>query len=31
MAITTDSPVPRGVIEEIVGGDGFVAGYSLSL
>jgi D-3-phosphoglycerate dehydrogenase len=31
MVITTDSPVPRAVIDEIVAGDGFVAGYTLTL
>jgi len=31
MAITSDAPVPRAVIEEIVAGEGFVAGRTLSL
>jgi D-3-phosphoglycerate dehydrogenase len=31
MAITTDSPVPRTVIDEIVASDGFVAGRTVSL
>jgi D-3-phosphoglycerate dehydrogenase len=31
MAITTDSPVPRRVIEEIVASDGFVAGHTVTL
>ncbi len=31
MAITTDAAVPRGVIEEIVAGDGFVAGRTVTL
>jgi D-3-phosphoglycerate dehydrogenase / 2-oxoglutarate reductase len=31
MAITTDSAVPREVIEEIVAGDGFVAGRTVTL
>jgi D-3-phosphoglycerate dehydrogenase len=31
MAITTDMPVPQAVIDEIVAGDGFVAGRAVSL
>ena len=31
MMITTDRPVPPEVVSEIVGGDGFVAGRSVSL
>jgi D-3-phosphoglycerate dehydrogenase len=31
MAITTDAPVPRAVIDEIVAGDGFVDGRTVSL
>jgi D-3-phosphoglycerate dehydrogenase len=31
MVITTDNPVPNGVLEEIVAGDGFVAGRTVSL
>jgi D-3-phosphoglycerate dehydrogenase len=31
MAITTDSPVPREVIEEIVAGEGFEAGHTIPL
>jgi D-3-phosphoglycerate dehydrogenase len=31
MAITTDTPVPREVVEEVVAGDGFEAGRTLSL
>jgi D-3-phosphoglycerate dehydrogenase / 2-oxoglutarate reductase len=31
MAITTDSPMPRTVIDEIVASDGFVAGRTVSL
>jgi D-3-phosphoglycerate dehydrogenase / 2-oxoglutarate reductase len=31
MAITTDSPVPASVVEEIVAGDGFVAGRTVTL
>ena len=31
MAITTDAPVPKGVIDEIVAGDGFVAGRTVTL
>ncbi len=31
MAITTDAPVPQGVIEEIVAGEGFVAGRTVTL
>ena len=31
MAITTDSPVPNGVIEEIVAGEGFAGGYTITL
>jgi len=31
MAVTTDAPVPAGVIDEIVAGDGFVAGRTVSL
>ncbi len=31
MTITTDAPVPREVIDEIVAGEGFVAGRTLSL
>jgi D-3-phosphoglycerate dehydrogenase / 2-oxoglutarate reductase len=31
MAVTTDAPVPQAVIDEIVAGDGFVAGRALSL
>jgi D-3-phosphoglycerate dehydrogenase / 2-oxoglutarate reductase len=31
MAITTDAPVPQAVVDEIVAGDGFVAGRALSL
>ena len=31
MAITTDAPVPQAVIDEIVAGDGFVAGRAVTL
>jgi D-3-phosphoglycerate dehydrogenase len=31
MAITTDSPVPREVVDEVVAGDGFEAGRTVSL
>jgi D-3-phosphoglycerate dehydrogenase len=31
MAVTTDSPVSRAVVEEIVAGDGFEAGHTVSL
>ncbi|HET8980629.1 MAG TPA: phosphoglycerate dehydrogenase [Solirubrobacteraceae bacterium] len=31
MAITTDSPVPRDVVDEIVGSEGFVAGQTVGL
>jgi D-3-phosphoglycerate dehydrogenase / 2-oxoglutarate reductase len=31
MAITTDSAVPREVLDEIVAGDGFVAGHTVNL
>ena len=31
MAITTDAAVPREVIDEIVAGDGFVAGRTVTL
>jgi D-3-phosphoglycerate dehydrogenase len=31
MAITTDAPVPRALIDEIVATDGFEAGYTVSL
>jgi D-3-phosphoglycerate dehydrogenase len=31
MAVTTDAPVPADVVDEIVAGDGFVAGRSVSL
>jgi D-3-phosphoglycerate dehydrogenase / 2-oxoglutarate reductase len=31
MAITTDAPVPLGVVEEIVAGEGFVAGHTVTL
>jgi hypothetical protein len=31
MAITTDATVPREVIDEIVAGEGFVAGRAVSL
>jgi D-3-phosphoglycerate dehydrogenase len=31
MAITTDSPVPREVIDEIVAGEGFQAGHTVTL
>jgi hypothetical protein len=31
MAITTDSPVPQAVLEEIVAGDGFEAGRTVAL
>jgi D-3-phosphoglycerate dehydrogenase len=31
MAITTDAPVPREVIDEIVAGEGFFAGRTVSL
>ncbi|MBV9464795.1 MAG: ACT domain-containing protein, partial [Solirubrobacterales bacterium] len=31
MAITTDAAVPREVIEEIVAGEGFVAGRTVTL
>jgi D-3-phosphoglycerate dehydrogenase len=31
MAITTDAPVPQAVIDEIVAGDGFIAGRSVPL
>jgi D-3-phosphoglycerate dehydrogenase len=29
MALTTDAPVPEGVIEEIAGGDGFAEGHAI--
>jgi hypothetical protein len=31
MAITTDAAVPQALIDEIVAGDGFVAGRTVSL
>jgi D-3-phosphoglycerate dehydrogenase len=31
MAVTTDSPVPRAVVDEIVASDGFIAGRAVSL
>jgi hypothetical protein len=31
MAITTASPVPREVVEQIVSSDGFVAGQTVAL
>jgi hypothetical protein len=31
MAVTTDSPVPAGVIEEIAGSEGFVSGRAVPL
>ncbi|MDQ6841327.1 MAG: phosphoglycerate dehydrogenase [Actinomycetota bacterium] len=31
MAVTTDAPVPRDVVEEIAAGEGFVAGRTVSL
>jgi D-3-phosphoglycerate dehydrogenase len=31
MAITTDAPVPQAVVDEIVAGDGFVAGRAVTL
>ncbi len=31
MAVTTDAPVPAAVIDEIVAGEGFVAGRTVSL
>ncbi len=31
MVVTTDAPVPRDVIDEIVAGDGFVDGHTLTL
>jgi len=31
MVITTDASVPRGVLDEVVGGDGFVAGRTVTL
>jgi D-3-phosphoglycerate dehydrogenase len=31
MAITTDAPIPEGVIDEIVASDGFIAGRSVGL
>jgi D-3-phosphoglycerate dehydrogenase / 2-oxoglutarate reductase len=31
MAVTTDTPVPRAVIDEIVASDGFIAGRAVSL
>jgi D-3-phosphoglycerate dehydrogenase / 2-oxoglutarate reductase len=31
MAITTDTAVPHGVVDEIVAGDGFVDGRTVSL
>ena len=31
MLVTTDSPVPQGVVDRIVGGDGFEAGRTVSL
>jgi D-3-phosphoglycerate dehydrogenase len=31
MAVTTDSPVGREVVDEIVSGDGFLAGYTVTL
>jgi D-3-phosphoglycerate dehydrogenase len=31
MAVTTDAPVPPAVVDEIVGGDGFIAGRAVSL
>jgi hypothetical protein len=31
MAITTDSPIPQTVIDEIVASDGFIAGRAVQL
>ena len=31
MVVTTDSPVPRDVVEQIAGSDGFLAGRAVSL
>jgi hypothetical protein len=31
MALTTDTPVERSVVEEIAAGEDFVAGYTVSL
>ena len=31
MAVTTDAPVPRDVVEQIAGGDGFIAGRAVAL
>ena len=31
MAVTTDSPVPRDVVDEIVRSDGFLGGRAVSL
>jgi D-3-phosphoglycerate dehydrogenase len=31
MAITTDGPIPAAVVEEIVAGDGFIAGRTIAL
>ena len=31
MAVTTDRPVPREVIDEIIASDGFVEGRAVSL
>ena len=31
MAVTSDAPVPQAVIDEIVAGDGFVAGRAVTL
>jgi D-3-phosphoglycerate dehydrogenase len=31
MAVTTDAPVPRSVVEEIAGGEGFIAGRAVAL
>ena len=31
MAVTTDAPVPRAVVDAIVAGDGFVAGRAVTL
>ena len=31
MVVTTDAPVPRDVVDEIAGSDGFLAGRAVSL
>jgi D-3-phosphoglycerate dehydrogenase len=31
MVVTTDAPVPRDVIDELVGGEGFQAGQTVTL